>query len=701
MAKKLIAALLALVMIIGLLPIIPASTTAYATGSGKCGKNLSWVLDSAGTLTITGYGEMENYTNTVHAPWYDQRKSIKNIVLTNSGGGITNIGDYAFYFCSNLTDLTLPSTLRTVGDNSFESCEKLKDFSLPESVTKIGYYAFCNCDSLTKVPSDSKLKNVYSLGSGVFFSCSGLKEAVIPPLLTKVPGCIYIGCIKIETVVIPENIKTIGSQAFAWCDSLKTVVLNTGVTYVENFAFEDCTSLKTVYISNGLTMEKDAFKGCPTSTNFYIELSNSDFNSSSNINSTNASYKAANHYYKTHSAVVLHPNGGTGGEFGETGMPYVFIKNAGGSFTVSGSNSYLPTRPGIGFLSWNTKPDGSGTTYKPGDTYRGNTVLNLYAQWDESHIHRLSGSTRNGTAAAISKEVEIERDGCSAVVLANGWNFADALAGGPLAYALDAPILLITGDDSDTETYAEIERLGVEKVYILGGTGAVGKDVEDKLKKDGYNVRRIAGNNRYETAVKIAEEIDVLWDDYSDTAVFAYSYNYPDALAVSGAAATEGIPILYIDSNGLLDPATEAYVNKCKFKKAYILGGMYAISLVAESSITSAGAKSTERIAGVTRYETCIDINRKFASSFKTFSICVSTGVNFPDALAGGVLAASKACPMLLVAPDESLSETQKNYIRQYFNGNKGEAFIFGGKVAVPEAIENELKRTVPKVSAY
>ncbi len=99
MMKRLLATVLALVMIIGLLPILPASTIAFAA-SGTCGDNITWSLESDGTLTITGYGEMDNYLypdNT--APWYDCRDDIKKVVFKNTGSGITKIGANAFYSC--------------------------------------------------------------------------------------------------------------------------------------------------------------------------------------------------------------------------------------------------------------------------------------------------------------------------------------------------------------------------------------------------------------------------------------------------------------------------------------------------------------------------------------------------------------------------------------------------------------------------
>ncbi len=700
MLKRASAIILVLVMIIGLLPILPASTTAFAAESGECGDNIIWTLGDTGTLTITGYGDMYNYSGGEETPWGAQRDSIKKVVFENTGSGIKSIGNEAFNGCSYLTDVTVPPTLKKVGSYAFYTCGKLKDISLPESVVSIGAYAFAYCRSLTKVPSDSRLKNVTYLGDSAFNYCEGITEAVFPPSLKEIPDYLYYGCKSLTEVIIPENVTTINDVAFAGCSSLRLVVLNTGVTELGASVFSRCTSLEYVVISNPLKIDSYAFDYCPAETEFIVETSESDFIYNSEIDERNDVFNNASISYGSTYSVILHPNGGTGGIFGAVGMPVVIIRDKGETFTFFAYNSFIPVGE-YDFLGWNTKLNGRGETYYPGDEYTENKTMNFYAQWDEPNtkefVTRLSGSSRNGTAVAISNEVEESMSTCEAVVLANGWNFADALAGGPLAYALDAPILLITGDDNDAETYAEIERLGVNDIYILGGKGAVSEDVDAKLKKDGYNVERIAGDNRFETAVKIAEKMDSLYSYlYRYSAFYAYSHNYPDALAVSGIAASMGASILYVDSDGVLDPATEAYIKNVEFPKNYIIGGTGAISSAAEDNIRNAGGTDVFRISGATRYETCLEINKEFAGRVSGNSICVSTGINFPDALAGGVLAACKQAPMLLVAPDEPLSEEQKSYIEGFIEDIMlDKVYIFGGKVAIPEAIENELKTLV------
>ena len=170
---------------------------------------------------------------------------------------------------------------------------------------------------------------------------------------------------------------------------------------------------------------------------------------------------------------------------------------------------------------------------------------------------RMWGATRTETAVAISQAAF--PNGADSVVLASGDNYPDALAGGPLAYALDAPILLIRRSQPDQATLNEIKRLGAKTAYILGGTGVVSDGVANTLRSMGLNVERVAGSTRFDTAVEVAKRLETLCGKPNEV-FFVYSHNYPDALAVSNVAALKGTPILYVDATGNLRDSTAAYI---------------------------------------------------------------------------------------------------------------------------------------------
>ena len=158
----------------------------------------------------------------------------------------------------------------------------------------------------------------------------------------------------------------------------------------------------------------------------------------------------------------------------------------------------------------------------------------------EFSFQRLSGSNRFATAAAISQE---GWSSAETVFLARGDNYADALAGVPLAHALNAPVLLTATAKLPEVTRAELVRLGAKKVYILGGGGAVSPEIEAILALElGLDTERLSGANRFATAAEIARRLALLTNP--DKAIVVYGNNFPDALAAAPHAAAKGLPIL-------------------------------------------------------------------------------------------------------------------------------------------------------------
>ena len=123
----------------------------------KCGDSVYWSLGN-GTLTISGTGDMDDFSYPDYAPWYSSRSSIKTVIIKN---GVTSIGDYAFRNCASLTSVTIPEGVTSIGAYAFHWCESLESVTIPSSVTSIGDSAFWNCDSLTSV---TILEGVTSIG---------------------------------------------------------------------------------------------------------------------------------------------------------------------------------------------------------------------------------------------------------------------------------------------------------------------------------------------------------------------------------------------------------------------------------------------------------------------------------------------------------------------------------------------------------
>ena len=216
---------------------------------------------------------------------------------------VVSIGDYAFAYRKNLSEIAIPSSVTAIGSYAFANCENLKTIEVSESVKSIQSCVFKSCVSLTKatwrtlvsVPdsvfescsalTDVKLSSVTKIGERAFSGCIGLKEIILPQSLTEIgeyafnktalasitlPQSIdkvgngwFLGCKYLETVNFDGKIKEIGESAFSGCISLKSFEIPSSVVSIGNSAFLDCTSLKNIEIpSSVVSIGNFAFNGC-------------------------------------------------------------------------------------------------------------------------------------------------------------------------------------------------------------------------------------------------------------------------------------------------------------------------------------------------------------------------------------------------------------------------------------------------------
>ncbi len=232
---------------------------------GTCGPALTWTLDDAGVLTISGTGEMDDYyysifTEGYDTPWYDLRDSITSVVI---GPGVTVIGQCAFAACKNLTGVSipdsvtvirravfykctsleavvLPDTLTTLGESVFSDCSSLKTLLIPEGVTEIGDNLFRRCTSLTEI---SIPDSAGSIGMAAFTDCSGLEQVHIGSGVTQIGRQAFFNCVSLTTVSGMDGVVSIGDHAFCNCVSLSQITVPAGVTSVGTQAFYNCDAL--------------------------------------------------------------------------------------------------------------------------------------------------------------------------------------------------------------------------------------------------------------------------------------------------------------------------------------------------------------------------------------------------------------------------------------------------------------------------
>lgn len=287
---------------------------------------------------------------------------------------------------------------------------------------------------------------------------------------------------------------------------------------------------------------------------------------------------------------------------------------------------------------------------------------------DTRNVRVLAGDTRTATAINVSQH--LFADGAAdVVVVASARSFPDALVGTPLAVKQNGPMLLSEPAGLDGATLDEIERVLVDGglVYLLGGPVALATKLDQQLADRGFDVERLAGQTRYETAVVVANRVD------SRDAVFlATGRNFPDALAAGAAAAVNDGVVLLTDDAAMPD-ATADYLRVFR-------GDVIAVG----GQAAQASSKDTD-IVGATRYDTAQLVARTFFDD--PDSVGLATGQSFPDALSGGVAAARRGGPLVLTTGGDLSAETQT-----YLDDLKPDVVrIFGGTAAITPRVADQV----------
>ena len=213
---------------------------------------------SEGTLTIHGEGAMQSFDaddTAWHTPWTSIKENITSIVVEE---GITEIGDYSFSNCVNLTgSLPLHEGITYIGIEAFRNCSNLSGpLTIPQKVKKIIWGAFQNCSGLSGsliIP-----ENVTMIEPYAFAGCKGLDGSLtLPEGITTIEQCVFEGCSGLTgTLTIPQGVTAIGRYAFCSCRGLTgSLIIPQGVKTIGNYAFSDCSSFTgSLIIPQGVTM---------------------------------------------------------------------------------------------------------------------------------------------------------------------------------------------------------------------------------------------------------------------------------------------------------------------------------------------------------------------------------------------------------------------------------------------------------------
>lgn len=245
MKRRVWSILTALVLAFGLCSplagLMPKAEAVEIADSGKFDPNMTWTLDSEGTLTIHGDGSMYNYGSSTEnhqwsvesVAWHKYRDEIRRVVI---GEGITFLCPYAFQDCVNLTSVSLPDSLIGISLHGFSGCTRLTNIVIPNGVESISNGAF--------------------LGAG-------LESVYIPDSVDMIDMNAFLGCTSLKTARLPQFMDEPGDDfrehAFRDCTSLTSVNIPDGVTELA-YSFYGCSSLKSVYIPASVTNMVETFR---------------------------------------------------------------------------------------------------------------------------------------------------------------------------------------------------------------------------------------------------------------------------------------------------------------------------------------------------------------------------------------------------------------------------------------------------------
>ncbi len=248
---------------------ITSETPAECEVSGYSGEPVNVTIPS--TVTISG---KEYSVTSIGNDAFFWCSSLTSIELPS---GVTSIGNDAFFWCSSLTSIEIPSSVTSIGEAAFYDCSSLTSIELPSGVTSIGNDAFFWCSSLTSIEIPS---SVTSIGKAAFSYCSSLTSIIVESgntvydsrdncnaIIETATNTLIAGC---QNTVIPSSVTSIGEDAFSGCSSLTSIELPSGVTSIGEAAFYECSSLTSIELPSGVTsIGAWAFSGCSSLTSIY------------------------------------------------------------------------------------------------------------------------------------------------------------------------------------------------------------------------------------------------------------------------------------------------------------------------------------------------------------------------------------------------------------------------------------------------
>jgi putative cell wall-binding protein len=307
-----------------------------------------------------------------------------------------------------------------------------------------------------------------------------------------------------------------------------------------------------------------------------------------------------------------------------------------------------------------------------------------------TNVRRFGGADRYATAAALA----VDRfPTASDAVLARGDDPADALAGAYLAGTHIGPVLLAGRTRVPQATLDALQSRGVYRVRVLGGPGALGPEVVAQLQAAGYEVERVAGDDRYGTAAAVARDPGAanvgVRGAQGKTAILANGLRPADALSAGPLAFGQQWPVL-LTTTTAVPAVTQQALDDLGIRHVVVVGGTAAVGDAVVDRLESQG-RTVERVAGPTREATATAVADLLVGIGEPLTtVEVAAASSFADALALGPHAAPYA-PVLLCHATEDCGTTTLGWIAAH-QATVDTVVIAGGTAVVGPAAETQLR---------
>lgn len=262
-------------------------------------------------------------------------------------------------------------------------------------------------------------------------------------------------------------------------------------------------------------------------------------------------------------------------------------------------------------------------------------------------------------------------------MIARADDFADALAGTPFAVHVGGPLLITNTASLDVRVREEIRRvLSVTgQIYLLGGPNALSPVVVDGLTSLGFNPIRIAGSDRFDTAMLIAQQFGA-----PVRVMLCSGLSFPDALSAGAAAAAHGGLVL-LTNGATLPPDVAQYLLDHPGAQYFAIGGPAAQA-----------APTATPLVGVDRFDTAVRVAEALFSAPTV--VGAASGDTFPDGLSGGAMIGKLGGPLLLVTGSVGIPPVVQAYLQAHAS-TIDTVNVFGGHGAVSDAIVGDLTAAI------